>query len=311
MQRVGRVNRVDTKHEKIYTFNFFPTRQSNDELKLKESAESKIEAFIELLGNDAKLLTEGEEIKSHSLWIKLTSKETITGENETEDSELKYLRVIRDIRDQQPDLFEDIKRLPKKARTGRKTKQAKNDSLLTYFRKGKLQKFFLTGKSQPQELDFLSAANLLEVDQKTLRQPMGKDYYRFLSDNKHAFQLATTEEAQEMRSPRGRSGADRLVQILKSNEVKRFKGFTEDDEAYIKLIIKQLEEGGLPKQTVKSVLKQIDKEPAKEFHPLKLLAILKLNIAGELLRDTLAESAAQTSGSREVILSEYLISEKR
>jgi superfamily II DNA/RNA helicase len=310
MQRVGRVNRVDTKHEKIYTFNFFPTRQSNDEIKLNESAQSKIEAFIELLGNDAKLLTEGEEIKSHSLWIKLTSKATITGENETEDSELKYLQVIRDVRDQQPDLFEDVKRLPKKARTGRKTKQAKNDSLLTYFRKGKLQKFFLIGESEPQEFDFLAAAKLLEADQKTLRHPIGKDYYRFLSNNKQAFQLATTEEAQEVHSPRGRSSADRLIQILKSNEVRHFKGFTEDDESYLKQVIRQLEEGGLPKQTVKSVLKQIDKEPAKEFHPLKLLAILKLNIAGELLKDTLAESSAQVAGPREVILSEYLISRK-
>ena len=30
MQRVGRINRVDTKFDKIYTFNFFPTEQSND-----------------------------------------------------------------------------------------------------------------------------------------------------------------------------------------------------------------------------------------------------------------------------------------
>ena len=31
MQRVGRINRVDTKFDRIHTFNFFPTRQSNDE----------------------------------------------------------------------------------------------------------------------------------------------------------------------------------------------------------------------------------------------------------------------------------------
>ena len=119
MQRTGRINRVDTKHDKIYTFNFFPTKQSNDQIKLNEAAEAKIEAFIELLGADAKLLTEGEEIKSHDLWLKLTSKETITGENENEESDLKYLHIIRDIRDNEPEVFERIKRLPKKARTAR------------------------------------------------------------------------------------------------------------------------------------------------------------------------------------------------
>jgi superfamily II DNA or RNA helicase len=50
MQRVGRINRVDTTFDRIYTFNFFPTKQSNDQIKLKEVAETKINAFLTLLG---------------------------------------------------------------------------------------------------------------------------------------------------------------------------------------------------------------------------------------------------------------------
>ena len=119
MQRVGRINRVDTKFDTIYTFNFFPTRQSNDELKLREAAEAKINAFLTLLGGDAALLTEGEPIGSHELFDRLVSKKTITGEDEGETSELKYLTLIKDIRDNDPDLFEKIKRLPKKARSGK------------------------------------------------------------------------------------------------------------------------------------------------------------------------------------------------
>jgi len=60
MQRVGRINRVDTTFDVIHTFNFFPTMQSNDQIKLKEAAEAKINAFLTLLGGDAELLTEGE-----------------------------------------------------------------------------------------------------------------------------------------------------------------------------------------------------------------------------------------------------------
>ena len=73
IQRVGRVNRVDTKFDTIHTYNFFPTEESNDLIKLKEAAEAKIHAFIEMLGADARLLTEGEEIKSHDLFAKLNS----------------------------------------------------------------------------------------------------------------------------------------------------------------------------------------------------------------------------------------------
>ena len=97
MQSVGRINRVDTKFDMIYTFNFFPTTQSNDEIKLKEAAEAKINAFLTLLGGDAALLTEGEPIGSHELFNRLVSKKTITGEDEGETSELKYLTLIKNI----------------------------------------------------------------------------------------------------------------------------------------------------------------------------------------------------------------------
>ena len=94
---------------------FFPTKQSNDQIKLKEAAEAKINAFLTLLGGDAELLTEGEPIGSHELFDRLISKKTLEGDDETEDSELKYLHVIRNIRENDPNLFEKIKHLPKKS----------------------------------------------------------------------------------------------------------------------------------------------------------------------------------------------------
>ncbi|MBE0541666.1 MAG: SWF/SNF helicase family protein [Verrucomicrobia bacterium] len=92
IQRVGRVNRVDTKFDKIHTYNFFPTEEGNDLIKLREAAEAKIHAFIQMLGADARLLTEGEEIVSHDLFARWNSKKTITGEDEDEESELKFPR---------------------------------------------------------------------------------------------------------------------------------------------------------------------------------------------------------------------------
>lgn len=306
MQRTGRINRIDTPFDTIYTFNFFPTKQSNDQIKLKEAAESKIQAFIEMLGTDARLLTEGEEIKSHDLWTKLTSKKTITGEDEGEESELKYLQIIRNIRDEEPDLFERIKRLPKKARTAR-VHEKTSDSLLTYFRKGKLQKFYLASSGNSEELDFITAAKTLEVKEGTKRENLGKDYYPLLEENKKAFEFSTTEEMVETKSKGGRDTATQVLRILKSNEIKHFKGFTDDDELYIRKVIKLLEEGGLPKQTTKTLIRQVSEHFKGGLSPLRLLAVLKTTIAPEFFRETIAESSAQTSGPREVILSEYLV----
>ncbi|MDD5094492.1 MAG: helicase-related protein [Dehalococcoidia bacterium] len=300
MQRVGRINRVDTKFDRIHTFNFFPTTQSNEQIKLKEAAEAKIQAFIEMLGTDARLLTEGEEIKSHDLFMKLTSKKTITGEDGEGESELKYLKAIRDVRDADPNLFEKVKRLPKKARTGR-AYQSPGNSLLTYFRKGKLQKFYMTDRnSQSEELDFISAARVLEADTVTPRLVPGNDYFELLEKNKDAFSLATTEEPLEPRGKGGRDTATKLLKIIKA--VQRYQGYTEDDEAYLKEVIRLLEEGALPKQTIKNLAKALN----TESNPLRILGKLKTLVAPEFFKEPLSESAAQTAGPREVILSEYL-----
>jgi len=306
MQRVGRINRVDTEFDKIYSYNFFPTEQSNDQIKLKEAAESKIQAFITLLGADARLLTEGEDIESHELFNRLISKKTITGEDEGEESQLKYLQAIRQIRDNDPDLFEKIKRLPKKARTGRQDGDTEN-RLITYFRKGKLQKFYLAGDGKSKELDFIEAAKRLEADQKIPRQKLPPDFYDKLEKNKQAFIFATTEEAAElMPAKRGRDSSVQVLKILKA--IRDFRQYTEDQESYVKRVINRLEEGALPKQTTKTVLKALEKELKQgQPNPLRVLALLQNNIPDEFLESHIAESAAHTIGPREVILSEYII----
>jgi ERCC4-like helicases len=314
MQRVGRINRVDTLFDTIYTFNFFPTRQSNDQIKLREAAEAKINAFLTLLGGDAALLTEGEPVGSHELFDRLISRKTLTGEDEGEESELKYLRVIKNLRDQNPDLFEKIKRLPKKARTAKKYNKGlqplvAEESLITYFRRGKLQKFFLAAdKPYAQELDFLSAAGVLESSADEKKQKLPERFYELLDKNKDTFIIATTEEMAEPQTRRGRDSAFQILKILKTT-LKNTKQLTEEQELYLKKVFTQLEEGGLPKQTAKETLKALNDLKSEMANPLKVLATLQTHIPERLLESHYAEYNPQSSGKREVILSMYLTKE--
>jgi len=308
MQRAGRINRVDTNFDKIYTFNFFPSKQANDLIKLKEAAEAKIHAFITLLGNDARLLTENEEIESHELFNRLTSKEAIIGEDEGQESELKYLKIIKDIREDHPNLFARIKFLPKKARTARIYNQ-KTNTLLTYFRKGKLQKFFMSAlQKESQELDFITTAKTLEVQEDTKREKINPNFYDLLEKNKEAFEFATQEEVSEIKLTGGRDSATQVLKILKAIS-KDTRKFTEEQEDYLKIVTQKIIEGALPKQTTKILLQELNHELKQIINPLRILAVLQKNIALEFLQEHLSESAAQTSGPREVILSEYLIGE--
>ena len=305
MQRVGRINRLDTKFDKIYTFNFFPSQQGNDEIKLRESAEAKINAFLTLLGGDSSLLTEGEPVGSHELFNRLVSKKTLTGEDENEASELKYLQVIKDLRDKEPDLFETIKRLPKKARTAKIDNKHK-ESLITYFRRGKLQKFFIAkNKDEAKELDFLSAAGIIESAANENKQKLPEMFYDMLDKNKEAFIFATTEDMMELQSKRGRDSAVQILGILKAT-FKNIKQFTDDQELYVKKVLSQLKEGGLPKQTTKETLAALNKLKEELANPFKVLATLQMHIPARLLEAHYAEQNLQVSGKREVILSMYL-----
>jgi len=305
MQRVGRINRVDTKFDTIYTFNFFPTVQSNNELKLKEAAEGKINAFLTLLGGDAALLTEGEPIGSHELFNRLASKKTITGEDEAETSELKYLNIIKGIRDNNEDLFEKIKRLPKKARSG-KINPGLAGSLVTYFRKGKVQKFFRAGNEpDAQELDFITAADTLEsaLDEKRMKLP--ETYFELLDKNKEAFINTSTEDAIEIQVRKGRDSGARIQKILKA-VFKNTKQLTDDQEEFVKKVSAQLEEGGLPKQTTKMTLKALNELNSDMANPFKVLAVLQSQIPARLLGSHYAEDNPRSAGKREVILCMYL-----
>ena len=307
MQRVGRINRVDTAFDTIYTFNFFPTEQSNDQIKLKEAAEAKINAFLTLLGGDAALLTEGEPVGSHELFNRLISKHTLTGEDEAEESELKYLQVITDIRDNNPDLFEKIKRLPKKARTAKMAPAAPlKETLLTYFRRGKIQKFFIASPdSEAREIDFMRAAEILACDGETERQKIPAHFYDLLDKNKLAFIEATTEEAIEPKKRSGRDSASQLLKILKAT-LQNTQPLTEDQEDYLRKVLLQLDEGGFPKQTIKETMAALKTLKEEIINPLKVVAVLQTRISPRFLEQHYAERNPMTTGKREVILSEYL-----
>jgi len=306
MQRVGRINRVDTKHKKIFTYTFFPTDQSNDQIKLRESAESKIVAFISLLGADAKLLTENEEIEAHTLFNKLISTESIEGDQEV-DSELKYLQEIRKIRDIEPELFTKIKKLPKKSRTSRNSK-TQFSQLLTYFRKGKLQKFFLVKDDSTrisEEIDFFETAKLLQAQTNDTKSKLDKKFYELLDKNNEMLEKITESEDEYTQARSGRDHSVRLAKKLKSKEIREFSGFTDQDENYILNVVRELEAGGIPKRLSKDINETINRSSEILLNPLKILAILRLKLPEEFLKSIHSDTNNAKSFETEIVLSEY------
>ena len=300
LQRAGRINRLGSKFDKVFIFNFFPTTQSDKHLGLEVNITNKIQMFHDILGEDAKYLTDGEEIGSQELFNTLNNKKAYTGEDEEGDSELKYLEMMRKIRDEKPDLFQKINELPKKARSGFKKENLENIQLITFFRIGKFKKFYLNNSEKSTEITFFDAVNELECTPLTKRAKIPVDYYHLLQTNKAKFELDTTIGDEPNKSAGGRSNVKYIEERLKDNSFKNYKGFTDSDDEFIQSVKNMLQLGTMAKRTARDIKKELE----KTLDPLEILNILRKHIKNTAIENSNTKNKTQ---KREVILSGYLI----
>ncbi|MGB1250606.1 MAG: helicase-related protein [Candidatus Promineifilaceae bacterium] len=308
LQRVGRVNRVGTEHPLIYIYNFFPTDQSDEHLNLEANVIAKIQAFHNMLGEDSRYLSENEEVIDHDalgerLYQRLNRRDTYNNDDEDERSELEYLRLIRRIRDEEPELFAQIKRLPKKARAGWATVPLGTPHTLTFFRQGRIKKFFMANGGSSQELTFFHALDLVACDPDTLPvKTIPPDFYEQLGLNKGTFQQALAADEQDTHA--GGSGYERRLRAY-VRQLRKMKGLTDTDEEYIDLLGQAFEDGKLPQQTLRRTWQAISK--AKGATKAQTgLRLLRDNIPYALLLP-LPQSTVDVDAPREIILSAYLI----
>ncbi|NMC59541.1 MAG: hypothetical protein GYA51_09205, partial [Candidatus Methanofastidiosa archaeon] len=81
--------------------------------------------------------------------------------------------------------------------------------------------------------------------------------------------------------------------------IEKTREFTDDDEEYIRDVLQLLDDGAIPKGTIKNLLKKVEKQP----EPLKILGIIKSEITDVYFQPVIG--TVDTSGPKEVILSEY------
>jgi len=305
MQRVGRVNRVGSEHKEVRIFNFFPTAETDAELGLEDNIIAKIQAFHNALGEDAQYLSDTEEFTSFNLdgtrryYKKMNSAETFEDDGE-ENIELKYLKVIRDLRDKNTDLYCKIKTLPKKIRTGRFDNNIKKDSLITFFRKGKLKKFCITQGLYSEELAFDEAVRYYECEENSKKQNVPKEYYEYLEINRNLFDTPSVDDMPVMNQRGGKSNEKEVISILKS--LQRDARFTQEELEYINLVLKAFNDGLMPKKIAQKLKKQIE----VEVDNLKVLPILRHNIPNEFIYEN-TRTKDNKKLTREIVLSEFLI----
>ena len=308
MQRVGRINRLGTEHPRLYVYNFFPTSISDEHLGLESNIKSKIRAFHETLGEDAKYLTEDEVPSAHGmfgdrLYDQLNDKGSYEGGEEEWESDLKYIKLLRDVRENDPALFRKIKRLPLKARSGHQY-SGRSDGLVTFFRQGGLKKFLVTEGDDARDLSFFEAIDHFKCERETPRARFPLElYYRFLQINKDGFGSLTSRGPRVEMRRRGRSNESYILRRLKAEKTRLAEDLTMEEEKLIRQTIAALEYGVVPAVTIQALKKLLERED----DPAKIVSILENESLDYLLNDDLL-SHMETTKKDEIVLSQYLCS---
>lgn len=303
MQRVGRINRVGTKHKELFVYNFFPTSNSDDLINQSENIISKIQMFHNILGEDSKFLTEEENVSTHELFRRMT---TLEDEDETGlNSELHYLKLIRDIRDKEPNLFEKVKHLPLKIKIGR---NGEYNELLTFFRKGYVKKFYLSNDSNCDEVNFDTAIGKIKCEKEEQSIPVNSTYYSLLNKNKMTFENYENEENEEFSefaSRKGTSNSKNIILVLKE-VLKRDDVLSDEEIDTCNKLIRLLQDGEIPSSTLKEANKMIKlnvKSPSDTIPFFKEFSKMIPNTKFELENNENRKERYQ----KEIILSELFI----
>lgn len=202
MQRIGRVNRIGTKADTIYVYNFYPTDHSENKIKLTATAIRKLQAFHTAFGEDSQIYSQLEEMGEAGLYSSKLKEER----NET----MEYLQELRDFKKKNKKWFEKIKEIKKKSRVYRYTanvveKERDLDSATITYLKSENHPgvFYLVDKElQLLELNFTDAARIFKAEeQEGFIEKLTKEHYDQVN---MAMDKFTTNQQQQVVSKAGK-----------------------------------------------------------------------------------------------------------
>ena len=156
MQRIGRINRIGTKHDQIYIYNFKPTAQSEALIELSKKAFIKLQTFHHTVGEDSQIYSTNEKIGTVSLY------ET---DIEKPDDELKFLEEIRGFKEANPKRFHTLLKLPKKVRVQRNIENIDETSFV-FIKNYESKNYYKVDQRDCEAISFVKMATHLKTNTK-------------------------------------------------------------------------------------------------------------------------------------------------
>lgn len=182
MQRIGRVNRIGSVAKHIYNYMFYPSKQGNDQIKLYENALAKLQGFHSAFGEDVQIYSQEEIVKQFKMFD--------SNVKDSMDERLALLREVRDIYNNDRELYDKVKQLPLKSRVARNIGKHAGKSIVFVSSDVKTE-FYLATDKEIAPLDFLDAVKYLKAKPEEAAAPLLHDSKNYVHVNKALRQYAT------------------------------------------------------------------------------------------------------------------------
>ena len=169
MQRIGRVNRIGSVAEYIYNYMFYPSPQGNKQIKLYENALVKLQGFHSAFGEDVQIYSKEEIVKQFKMFD--------SNVKDSMDAKLALIRELRDVFNNNRELYDKVKQLPLKSRVARNTGKH-TDKTIIFVSSDVKTEFYLATDKTVVPIDFLEAVKYLKAKPEEQAVP-------FLPDSKN------------------------------------------------------------------------------------------------------------------------------
>ena len=198
MQRIGRVNRIGSKSDTIHNYVFYPSRQGNAQINLKQISLSKIQNFHTTFGEDNQIYST-EEIIDRDL-DKLFN-ESIKKEQEDRNLELPFYEELRSLYQQNRREYRRIEKLSLRSRTGRESRTVEGVTLsgdtMVFLKTNFRKLFYLVNDEETRELSVLDALTYFKALPEEEAVPRISSHHQHVEKAVKAFYREREKEMRE------------------------------------------------------------------------------------------------------------------
>lgn len=158
IQRVGRINRINKKvFDELFIYNFFPSAEGQQHTFVTQIATLKLAMIQALIGEDTKVLTTDEELRS---FFVERFREELKEQEAKESWDAKFLNELNRIKSTNPELYRQALELPRRIRIKR-TKTFEQKGVIVFGKKG-TDYIFKLGTS-PTDYHTLNARDAIQL----------------------------------------------------------------------------------------------------------------------------------------------------